>query len=183
MASFYAVYHGPVGLKTIASRVHRLTTILALGLTAKGVALKHASWFDTITVLTNEGQTADKAALIAKAQGLGINLRADLDGAVGVSLSETTTRLDVAELFDLFLGLGHGLDVEALDQAAQTHHAIPQDLLRSDAVLTHEVFNKYHSETEMLRYIHRLEAKDLALNYAMISLGSCTMKLNATSPR
>ncbi len=176
MASFYAVYHGPVGLKTIASRVHRLTTILALGLTAKGVALKHGSWFDTLTVLTS-----DKAALIAKAEGLGINLRGDLDGAVGVSLSETTTRGDVAELFDLFLGAGHGLDVEALDQAAQTHQAIPQDLLRTDAVLTHEVFNKYHSETEMLRYIHRLEAKDLALNYAMISLGSCTMKLNATA--
>ncbi|MEB6607217.1 aminomethyl-transferring glycine dehydrogenase [Aeromonas sanarellii] len=176
MASFYAVYHGPVGLKTIASRVYRLTTILALGLKAKGVALKHDSWFDTLTVLTS-----DKAALIAKAEGLGINLRADLDGAVGVSLSETTTRGDVAELFDLFLGQGHGLDVEALDQAAQTHHAIPQALLRTDAVLTHEVFNKYHSETEMLRYIHRLEAKDLALNYAMISLGSCTMKLNATA--
>lgn len=176
MASFYAVYHGPVGLKTIASRVHRLTSILALGLKAKGLSLKHDSWFDTITVLT-----ADKAALIAKAEVLHINLRADLDGAVGVSLSETSTRGDVAELFDLFLGQGHGLDVEALDAKAQAHQAIPQDLLRSDAVLTHEVFNKYHSETEMLRYIHRLEAKDLALNYAMISLGSCTMKLNATA--
>ncbi|WP_434662750.1 aminomethyl-transferring glycine dehydrogenase [Aeromonas sp. NJAU223] len=176
MASFYAVYHGPVGLKAIASRVHRLTSILALGLQAKGVALKHDSWFDTLTVLT-----ADKAGLIAKAEGLGINLRADLDGAVGISLSETTTREDVAELFDLFLGQGHGLDVAALDAKAQAHHAIPQDLLRTDAVLTHEVFNKYHSETEMLRYIHRLEAKDLALNYAMISLGSCTMKLNATA--
>ncbi|MBV7436952.1 aminomethyl-transferring glycine dehydrogenase [Aeromonas sp. sif2416] len=176
MASFYAVYHGPVGLKTIASRVHRLTSILALGLKAKGLNLKHDSWFDTITVMS-----ADKAALIAKAEALHINLRADLDGAVGVSLSETTTRGDVAELFDLFLGQGHGLDVEALDAKAQAHQAIPQDLLRSDAVLTHEVFNKYHSETEMLRYIHRLEAKDLALNYAMISLGSCTMKLNATA--
>lgn len=176
MASFYAVYHGPVGLKTIASRVHRLTSILALGLKAKGVALKHDSWFDTITVLT-EG----KSGLVAKAETLGINLRSDLDGAVGVSLSETTTREDVVELFDLFLGKGHGLDVAALDAKAQAHHAIPQDLLRTDAVLTHEVFNKYHSETEMLRYIHRLEAKDLALNYAMISLGSCTMKLNATA--
>ncbi|QSE73842.1 aminomethyl-transferring glycine dehydrogenase [Aeromonas media] len=176
MASFYAVYHGPVGLKTIASRVHRLTSILALGLKAKGVTLKHDSWFDTLTVLT-----AGKSELVAKAEALGINLRADLDGAVGVSLSETTTREDVAELFDLFLGQGHGLDVAALDAKAQAHHAIPQDLLRTDAVLTHEVFNKYHSETEMLRYIHRLEAKDLALNYAMISLGSCTMKLNATA--
>ena len=176
MAGMYAVYHGPVGLKTIASRVHRLTSILALGLTAKGLTLKHNSWFDTLTVLT-----AGKSELIAKAEGLGINLRADLDGAVGVSLSETTTRDDVAELFDLFLGQGHGLDVAALDAKAQAHHGIPQDLLRTDAVLTHEVFNKYHSETEMLRYIHRLEAKDLALNYAMISLGSCTMKLNATA--
>ncbi|MGY3901639.1 aminomethyl-transferring glycine dehydrogenase [Aeromonas lusitana] len=176
MASFYAVYHGPVGLKTIASRVHRLTSILALGLKAKGVALKHDSWFDTLTVLT-----AGKAGLVAKAEALGINLRSDLDGAVGVSLSETTTREDVVELFDLFLGQGHGLDVAALDTKAQAHHAIAQDLLRTDAVLTHEVFNKYHSETEMLRYIHRLEAKDLALNYAMISLGSCTMKLNATA--
>lgn len=176
MASFYAVYHGPVGLKTIASRVHRLTSILALGLKAKGLGLKHDSWFDTITVLT-----ADKAALVAKAEALGINLRTDLDGAVGVSFSETTTREDVAELFDLFLGQGHGLDVAALDAKVQAHPAIPQDLLRTDAVLTHEVFNKYHSETEMLRYIHRLEAKDLALNYAMISLGSCTMKLNATA--
>ncbi|MCV5791584.1 hypothetical protein OFN52_31510, partial [Escherichia coli] len=91
-----------------------------------------ASWFDTLTVLT-----ADKAALIAKAEANGINLRADLDGAVGISLSETTTRGDVAELFELFLGAGHGLDIEALDKAAQDHHAIPQDLLRTDAVLTH----------------------------------------------
>jgi glycine dehydrogenase len=176
MASFYAVYHGPVGLKTIASRVHRLTSILALGLTGKGMTLKHNSWFDTLTVLT-----ADKAGLVARAELLGVNLRSDLDGAVGVSLSETTTREDVAELFDLFLGKGHGLDVAALDTKAQAHQAIAPDLLRTDAVLTHEVFNKYHSETEMLRYIHRLEAKDLALNYAMISLGSCTMKLNATA--
>ncbi|MDO2951782.1 aminomethyl-transferring glycine dehydrogenase [Aeromonas simiae] len=176
MASFYAVYHGPAGLKTIAERVHRLTTILALGLQSKGISLAHDSWFDTLTI-----RTTDKAALLARAEALGINLRRDLDGAVGVSLSETTTRADVAELFELFLGAGHGLEVAALDQAAQGHHAIAQDLRRSDSVLTHEVFNRYHSETEMLRYIHRLEAKDLALNYAMISLGSCTMKLNATA--
>ncbi|MDO2947938.1 aminomethyl-transferring glycine dehydrogenase [Aeromonas simiae] len=175
MASFYAVYHGPAGLKTIAERVHRLTTILALGLQSKGVSLAHDSWFDTLTI-----RTTDKAALLVRAEALGINLRRDLDGAVGVSLSETTTRADVAELFELFLGAGHGLEVAALDQAAQGNHAIAQELRRSDSVLTHEVFNRYHSETEMLRYIHRLEAKDLALNYAMISLGSCTMKLNAT---
>ncbi|MGL5287374.1 MAG: aminomethyl-transferring glycine dehydrogenase, partial [Aeromonas sp.] len=176
MASFYAVYHGPVGLKTIASRVHRLTTILALGLQSKGLTLAHDTWFDTLTI-----RTADKDALITRAEALGINLRRDLDGAVGVSISETTTRDDIAELFALLLGDNHGLDVAALDAQAHQHAAIPSELLRSDAVLTHPVFNSYHSETEMLRYIHRLEAKDLALNYAMISLGSCTMKLNATA--
>ena len=177
MSSFFAVYHGPEGLKRIANRVHRLTDILALGLTSKGVALKHDTWFDTLTLVTE-----DKAAIIKRALDKGVNLRTDLDGALGVSLSETTSRNDVAELFDIFLGEGHGLDVEALDtKAAAGTNSIPAELKRDNAILTHEVFNKYHSETEMLRYIHKLEMKDLALNYSMISLGSCTMKLNATA--
>ncbi|MBR9857138.1 MAG: aminomethyl-transferring glycine dehydrogenase [Gammaproteobacteria bacterium] len=177
MSSFFAVYHGPEGLKRIANRVHRLTDILALGLTSKGVALKHDTWFDTLTLVT-----ADKDAINVRALAKGVNLRTDLDGALGVSLSETTTRQDVAELFDIFLGEGHGLDVEALDaKAAAGTHSIPAALTRDNDILTHEVFNKYHSETEMLRYIHKLEMKDLALNYSMISLGSCTMKLNATA--
>ncbi|OIN12456.1 aminomethyl-transferring glycine dehydrogenase [Oceanisphaera psychrotolerans] len=177
MSSFFAVYHGPEGLKRIANRVHRLTDILALGLQSKGVALKHDTWFDTLTVVT-----ADKDAIVARALAKGANLRTDLDGALGVSLSETTSRADVAELFDIFLGEGHGLDVETLDtRAAAGTDSIPVELQRDNAILTHEVFNKYHSETEMLRYIHKLEMKDLALNYGMISLGSCTMKLNATA--
>ncbi|AEY01248.1 glycine dehydrogenase [Oceanimonas sp. GK1] len=177
MSSFYAVYHGPEGLKRIADRVHRLTDILALGLQSKGVALKHDTWFDTLTI-----ETADKDAIIARALAKGANLRTDLDGALGVSLSETTTRGDVAELFDIFLGDGHGLTVDALDaKAAAGTDSIPASLLRDSAILSHEVFNSYHSETEMLRYIHKLEMKDLALNYGMISLGSCTMKLNATA--
>ncbi|MBM7454815.1 glycine dehydrogenase [Oceanisphaera litoralis] len=177
MSSFFAVYHGPEGLKRIANRVHRLTDILALGLKAKGVALKHDTWFDTLTVIS-----ADKDAIIQRALAKGVNLRTDLDGALGVSLSETTSRNDVAELFDIFLGEGHGLNVEDLDtQAAAGTDSIPAELKRDNAILTHEVFNKYHSETEMLRYIHKLEMKDLALNYGMISLGSCTMKLNATA--
>ncbi len=177
MSSFYAVYHGPEGLKRIADRVHRLTDILALGLKSKGVALKHDTWFDTLTI-----ETADKDAIIARALAKGANLRTDLDGALGVSLSETTTRGDVAELFDIFLGDGHGLTVDALDaKAAAGTDSIPASLLRDSAILSHEVFNSYHSETEMLRYIHKLEMKDLALNYGMISLGSCTMKLNATA--
>ncbi|WP_107850500.1 aminomethyl-transferring glycine dehydrogenase [Oceanimonas marisflavi] len=177
MSSFYAVYHGPEGLKRIADRVHRLTDILALGLQSKGVALRHDTWFDTITV-----ETADKDAILARAVSKGVNLRSDIDGALGVSLSETTTRGDVAELFDIFLGDAHGLTVEDLDtQAAAGTGSIPAELVRDNAILEHEVFNSYHSETEMLRYIHKLEMKDLALNYGMISLGSCTMKLNATA--
>ncbi|WP_445397734.1 aminomethyl-transferring glycine dehydrogenase [Zobellella sp. An-6] len=177
MSSFFAVYHGPEGLKRIAERTHRLTDILALGLKSKGVQLKHDSWFDTLTIVT-----ADKDAIVARALAAGVNLRTDLDGALGVSLSETTTRNDVAELFDIFLGAGHGLEVEALDAvAAKGTGSIPAALLRDEPILSHEVFNQYHSESEMLRYIHKLEMKDLALNYGMISLGSCTMKLNATA--
>ncbi|WMC09425.1 aminomethyl-transferring glycine dehydrogenase [Oceanimonas pelagia] len=177
MSSFYAVYHGPEGLKRIAERVHRLTDILALGLQSKGAQLRHDTWFDTLTV-----ETADKDAIVARALACGVNLRTDLDGALGVSLSETTTRSDVAELFDIFLGEGHGLTVEDLDaKAAAGTGSIPAALQRDNAILSHEVFNSYHSETEMLRYIHKLEMKDLALNYGMISLGSCTMKLNATA--
>lgn len=178
MASFYAVYHGPKGLKTIAQRIHRLTNILATGLTNKGVALKHSTYFDTLTVLVD-----NKDAVLNKGYEHGLNLRADLDGAVGVSIDETTTRDDIATLFNVILGSDHGLSVEALDADVTTQpaSAIPENLLRTSDILTHEVFNQYHSETEMLRYIKSLENKDLALNHSMISLGSCTMKLNATA--
>ena len=178
MASFYAVYHGPKGLKTIAQRIHRLTNILATGLTNKGVALKHSTYFDTLTVLVD-----NKDAVLNKGYEHGLNLRADLDGAVGVSIDETTTREDIATLFNVILGSDHGLSVEALDADVTTQpaSAIPENLLRTSDILTHEVFNQYHSETEMLRYIKSLENKDLALNHSMISLGSCTMKLNATA--
>ena len=178
MASFYAVYHGPIGLTTIAKRIHRFTDILAAGLQSKNIELAHNTWFDTITV-----KVADKAAVLAAALAKGMNLRSDLEGAVGVSLDETTTRQDIADLFEVFIGTEHGLDVQALDQAIQSKgsESIPESLVRSSAFLTHEVFNSYHSETEMLRYIKSLENKDLALNHSMISLGSCTMKLNATA--
>ena len=178
MASFYAVYHGPQGLKTIAQRIHRFADILAAGLAEKGVSIKHSTYFDTLAV-----EVADKAAVLASAYAVGINLRADLEGAVGVSFDETTTREDLDVLFNVLLGEGHGLDIAALDSniTANGSDSIPAELVRTDAVLTHEVFNSYHSETEMLRYIKSLENKDLALNHSMISLGSCTMKLNATA--
>ncbi|RDV29107.1 aminomethyl-transferring glycine dehydrogenase [Alteromonas aestuariivivens] len=178
MASFYAVYHGPKGLKTIAQRIHRFADILATGLTQKGLGLKHSTWFDTLTVLVG-----DKQAVLSKAYAAGINLRADLEGAVGISLDETTTRADILALLNVLLGDAHGLDIDTLDAEVTTQgsQSIPADLQRTDDILTHEVFNQYHSETEMLRYIKALENKDLALNHSMISLGSCTMKLNATA--
>ena len=178
MASFYAVYHGPQGLKTIAQRINRFADITALALTRHGYALKHTSWFDTLTVLVSDKDEVVKAA--AKA---GMNLRADLDGEVGISFDETTTRADVAALLDLLCGKDHGFTVEKLDADVTTQGStsMPEQLLRTNAILTNEVFNKYQSETEMLRYIKSLEDKDLALNHSMISLGSCTMKLNATA--
>lgn len=178
MASFYAVYHGPQGLSAIAKRIHRLTDILALGLTKKGASLMHSTYFDTLTI-----KVSDKAAVIAAAQAKEMNLRSDIDDHVGVSLDETTTRADIADLFDVILGEGHGLDVTELDGLVLSNgsDSIPAALVRESAFLTHEIFNSYHSETEMLRYIKSLENKDLALNHSMISLGSCTMKLNATA--
>ncbi|TMN37659.1 aminomethyl-transferring glycine dehydrogenase [Pseudoalteromonas sp. S2755] len=180
MAAFYAVYHGPQGLKIIAERINRLASILATGLKAKGVALKHDTWFDTITVKADD---ADKQAVVARAVAKGVNFALNHNGEYSIAVNETTTRADVAELFDIIVGDDHGLNVDALDAQVSGENitGIPASLVRDDEILTHANFNSYHSETEMLRYIKRLENKDLALNHSMISLGSCTMKLNATA--
>lgn len=178
MAAFYAVYHGPQGLKTIAQRIHRFADILAAGLKTKGIPLKHSTWFDTLTIVGD-----NKDDVIARALAKGVNFATNHDGEYSISVSETTTRADVAELFDIVLGEGHGLSVDSIaaDIEANGSDSIPASLVRDDEVLTHPNFNSYHSETDMLRYIKRLENKDLALNHSMISLGSCTMKLNATA--
>tara|TARA_R110001583_G_scaffold40047_1_gene128200 strand:+ start:7402 stop:10332 length:2931 start_codon:yes stop_codon:yes gene_type:complete len=183
MAAFYAVYHGPKGLKTIASRIHRFTDILCLGTASKGLTAIHANYFDTLTFNVASLENNSKAEIIERASIAGVNLRTDVDDQVSLSLDETTTRLDVAQLFTILLGANHGLDVIELDDkiVASGHSSIPTSLVRETPILTHPVFNSYHSETEMLRYIKRLENKDLALNHSMISLGSCTMKLNATA--
>lgn len=177
IASLYAVYHGPAGLQRIAGRIHRLTDILAAGLQQGGLTLRHHHWFDTLTV-----EVADKAAVLDRALSFGVNLRTDIHHAVGITLDETTTAEDVAALLAILLGENHGLDIAALDaQVIADSQSIPADLLRKDGILTHPVFNRHHSETEMMRYMHSLERKDLALNQAMIPLGSCTMKLNAAA--
>lgn len=178
IASLYAVYHGPVGLKRIADRIHRLTDILAAGLKQKDVTIRNHSWFDTLTVVVK-----DKAEVLARALSFGFNLRSDIPGAVGISLDEATSREDVEALFAVLLGDNHGLDIDTLDTlvSEESEGSIPSHMLRTDPILTHPVFNRYHSETEMMRYMHRLERKDLALNQAMIPLGSCTMKLNAAA--
>ncbi|QHM74315.1 Glycine dehydrogenase (decarboxylating) [Mixta theicola] len=177
IAGFYAVYHGPAGLKRIAGCIHRLTDILAAGLQQGGLTLRHQSWFDTLTV-----EVSDKAAVLARALSFGVNLRTDIHQAVGITLDETTSREDVATLFAILLGDDHGLDIDTLDnRVASNSTSVPPALLRQQPILTHPVFNRYHSETEMMRYMHSLEKKDLALNQAMIPLGSCTMKLNAAA--
>ncbi|QIE85113.1 aminomethyl-transferring glycine dehydrogenase [Pseudomonas nitroreducens] len=176
IASLYAVYHGPQGLKRIAQRVHRLTSVLAAGLAAKGLKPVNQHFFDTLTFDVG----AQQQAIVERARAARVNLRIVGEDRLGVSLDETTSAETLASLFDIFLGAGHGLDVAQLD-AGQVADGIPAALQRSSDYLTHPVFNRHHSETEMLRYLRQLEGKDLALNQAMIPLGSCTMKLNATS--
>ena len=174
IASMYAVYHGPAGLKQIAQRTHRLTGTLAAGLKQMGVAIANSSFFDTLTV-----NVADAAAVHAAAQAAGYNLRQISATQVGVSLDETATRADVEALWSI---LGQGKAAPAFDATEATvADAFPAALARTTSYLTHPTFNRYHAEHEMLRYLRSLADKDLALDRTMIPLGSCTMKLNATS--
>ncbi|QBR29184.1 MULTISPECIES: aminomethyl-transferring glycine dehydrogenase [Pseudomonas] len=176
IASCYAVYHGPQGLKRIAQRVHRLTCILAAGLERHGIARVNAQFFDTLTLEVGGAQSA----IIDSAKAAQINLRILGRRRVGLSLDETCDENTVAKLFDVLLGADHGLNVDDIDAEALVS-GIPDPLQRNTPYLRHPVFNAHHSETEMLRYLKQLENKDLALNQSMIPLGSCTMKLNATS--
>ncbi|WP_426360270.1 aminomethyl-transferring glycine dehydrogenase [Pseudocolwellia sp. HL-MZ19] len=186
MAAFYAVYHGPKGLKVIAERIHRFTDILAAGVLSKGLTPLHNNYFDTLSFnlnsLGNSGFDS-KETIVARALENNVNLRIDVENQISISINETTTRSDIDSLFTILLGEGHNLSVAELDEQviANGSDSIPDGLVRDTEILTHPVFNSYHSETEMLRYIKKLENKDLALNHSMISLGSCTMKLNATA--
>jgi glycine dehydrogenase len=163
-------------LKRIAQRVHRLTCILAAGLERHGIQRINAQFFDTLTLEVGGAQTA----IIDSARAAQINLRILGRGRVGLSLDDTCDENTVAKLFDVLLGADHGLNVDDIDAEALVS-GIPDQLQRNTPYLRHPVFNAHHSETEMLRYLKQLENKDLALNQSMIPLGSCTMKLNATS--
>ena len=179
MAGFYAVYHGPEGLRTIASRVERLTSVLAEGLKRLGVKLLHDSWFDTLTVKHEQAADVYERALQA-----GMNLRKLGANQLGMSLDETTTPDDVMALLRVFnKERAAELTIEQLDEDVLRRgiSGVPATMRRKSDFLTHPVFNRYHSETDMLRYLKHLENKDFSLTHGMIPLGSCTMKLNATS--
>ncbi len=175
VASMYAVYHGPEGLTRIAQRVQLMTATLAHALSKLGYTVNATPVFDTLKV--TEGPH-NQAALVRAAATAQVNLRVYADGAVGVALDEATTVEDLRTLLAIF-GAADVLDLAALATAAQTEY--PAVFARKSAFLTHPVFHRYHTETEMLRYITRLQSKDLSLAQAMIPLGSCTMKLNATT--
>jgi glycine dehydrogenase len=176
IASMYAAYHGPQGLKTIAQRVHRLTATLAEGLVKLGCEMPTEAFFDTIMVATAERTQAIHNAARARE----INLRAVDEETIGISLDETATREDVETLWALFATPGSTVPSFAAVEPTVADR-IPSVLARTSAFLTHPVFNTHHSETEMLRYLRKLADKDLALDRTMIPLGSCTMKLNATT--
>jgi glycine dehydrogenase len=170
MASMYAVYHGPEGLKKIAGRIHGLTQLLEKGLSAAGIKQVNKHYFDTVKI-----SIADKKSIQQKAEAAEINFKYFNDNHIGISLDETTTVADVEKIVSIFSGNASTLKAEGSEVNW------PASLVRSTAFLTHPVFNAHHSEHEMLRYIKKLENKDLSMVHSMISLGSCTMKLNATT--
>ena len=176
MAGMYAVYHGPEGIRAIAQRIHDLAGILANGLKRLGHGIVHDLFFDTIRVRP-EGISPE--AVLEAALDRQINLRDFGDGTIGIALDEGVLPGDVDDLFAVFGGDGQVSAAKLAEEEVRVE--FPGALVRTSGYLTHLVFNRYHSETEMLRYIHKLEAQDLSLNTSMISLGSCTMKLNATT--
>jgi glycine dehydrogenase len=175
MASMYGVYHGPKGLKRIATRVHNLTRLLAAGLRKAGFVILHETFFDTLSVKTTAGKAG---SIMRRASKQRMNLRRVKTG-LSLTLDETTQVKDVQDLLEVFEGKTLDYDLETLGVDADG--AVPEALARKSEFLTHPVFNRYHAEHEMLRYIKTLEGRDLSLTHSMIPLGSCTMKLNASS--
>jgi glycine dehydrogenase len=170
MAGMYAVYHGPAGLKAIALDIHQKTVMLAQGLKSLGYVINSEHFFDTLRVELGRRSLEDILAACEQRQ---INLRIFDETAVGISLDETTTTEDLQNLLEIFAG--------GNEQSFSLFELEINSLTRTTPYLTHPIFNRYHSETELLRYLHKLESKDLSLTTSMIPLGSCTMKLNATA--
>ncbi|HAZ46167.1 MAG TPA: glycine dehydrogenase (aminomethyl-transferring) [Cyanobacteria bacterium UBA11369] len=171
IASMYAVYHGAAGLKKIAENIHNLTATLAAGLKELGYKIGSEYFFDTLRVELGDRSLEE---ILAACESRQINIRVFDRTAVGISLDETTTKKDLQELLEIFAG-------SASIPVTEAELNLPKTLARTTEYLTHPIFNRYHSETELLRYMHRLQAKDLSLTTSMIPLGSCTMKLNATA--
>lgn len=185
IAGLYATYHGPQGIHKIASRIHRFTSILAMGLEKCGINIVNENFFDTLTIKVE----AEEAELILKrANDAQINLwtgQIKEKGTIGISLDECTSESEIRELWSVLIGPSkHSnsvLDFDEIIRSGQIEPVIPEYLNRNSKFLTHPVFNSFHSETDMMRYLKRLENKDISLTHSMIPLGSCTMKLNAAS--
>ena len=185
IAGFYAIYHGPTGIKRIATRIHRLTQILATGLKSGGISLANTTFFDTLTLEVSEDQAMQIAQ---RASAASVNLRLDRIAnhrTIGISLDECTTEAEIETLWRIVLDSDEKpLSVSNINhqiETGQIKSVIPPELQRKTKFLTHPVFNRYHSETDMMRYLKKLENKDISLTHSMIALGSCTMKLNATA--
>ncbi|MEZ5013192.1 MAG: aminomethyl-transferring glycine dehydrogenase [Chitinophagales bacterium] len=175
MAGMYAVYHGAVGIRSIAERVHGLSAALDKGLQGLGYTQNNTNYFDTLHITCGE----KRDAILALANGQEINFYADGDDAVQISIDETSTAKDIADILNIFAKAQGGEYNESIPDTVEIH--ISAEHLRTSAYLTHPVFSMYHSESEMMRYIKRLENRDLSLTTSMIPLGSCTMKLNAAT--
>jgi glycine dehydrogenase len=177
MAAMYAIYHGPQGLREIAERVHAYTQILASAVQQLGLTVENeGAYFDTLSIQVDDAEAVHHAA----AQ-VGINFRRIDDTTVGVTLDESVSPSDLLDIINAFRASVNTHPITAESLAAPEGIKIPSHLARTSEILHHPVFNTHHSETEMLRYIHHLQNKDLSLVHAMIPLGSCTMKLNSTS--
>jgi glycine dehydrogenase len=188
MAAFYAVYHGPKGLSEIANRIRLLTGATAAALVKSGnfevnsssAGISSGAFFDTLTVKVNKGSKASASDILKRAEKAGFNLRSVSSDSVGISVDERTTKEQIATLLKEAFGVASATP-EMLETLAASVSPVPSSSKRTSEFLTHPVFNSHHSETQLLRYIHKLQGKDLSLANSMISLGSCTMKLNATS--
>lgn len=174
MSAFYAMYHGPKGLRQIAFKIHQLANELASGLLSGGYQLRYQTWFDTLTIETPGCQKE----ILSSAEQLRINLRPIDDNAVAISLDETCDSVLLKKLLTIF---GNTTEIVPTDDINHSQNGLPEHLLRKDNILLHPIFNSYHSETEMLRYLKRMENRDISLTNSMIPLGSCTMKLNSTA--